>query len=482
MRVTDDLRGKRVTVMGLGHFGGGLGVTRWLLDQGARVLVTDLAGPDKLAAPLRELQPFVDSGAVALTLGEHAEPDFIGADLVVANPAAPRPWENRFLHAAKRAGVPVTTEIRLVVERLPDRARVIGVTGAAGKSTTSAMIAHILGALEGARRVHLGGNIGGSLLSQCGAIRSGDWVVLELSSAMLHWLSPDAGFPSAPGWSPSVAVVTNITPNHIDWHADFAHYAASKRQIVRSQCPATDLFVHMASDPPQPQASWSAEGVGGLGVQIDSSLASTLDVRLRTPGAHNRLNALLASTAASLALGRAGAADSTLQHCARALATFPGLPHRLQWLGEFTLSSVAGANAYNDSKSTTPEAAALAIRALDEPPGPGAARVRVILGGYDKKVDLSAMIEAAARCAGVYTVGVTGPAIAHAVTLRGGRAEFCADLERAVGAIVRDLRPGDSILLSPGCASWDQFTNFERRGEEFERRLRERLGAPSQVG
>src|SRR6266550_4399284 len=127
-----DLSGKRVTVMGLGRFGGGLGVARFLAAQGADVLVTDQEPEEKLRDAVAKLRELIDTGAVRLRLGGHNVSDFTTCDLVVANPAVTRPWENRFLRAAGAAGIPITTEIELTVERLPDRGRVIGVTGTAG--------------------------------------------------------------------------------------------------------------------------------------------------------------------------------------------------------------------------------------------------------------------------------------------------------------------------------------------------------------
>src|SRR5690606_16530524 len=189
-----DLASKRVTVMGLGQFGGGTGVTRWLAAQGADVLVTDLQNADTLQASIKELQPLIDSGAVTLRLGEHNVSDFTTCDLVIANPAVPRPWENRFLRSASAAGTPITTEIRLLIERL-NRQRVIGVTGSAGKSATTAMVHHLL--RKAGIRSHLGGNIGGSLLLQLDQIAPDDWIALELSSAMLYWLGNGVGNPAA---------------------------------------------------------------------------------------------------------------------------------------------------------------------------------------------------------------------------------------------------------------------------------------------
>ena len=244
--MSDSFEGQRVTVMGLGRFGGGVGVARFLAKRGADVLVTDLSPPDKLADSIAKLQPLIDAGQVTLRLGEHNVSDFTTCDCVVVNPAVPP--NNRFLRAAHAAGIPITTEIRLLVERLPNRLRTIGVTGSAGKSTVTAMIGHVLEkefAGEGEstpsrqdaktprkkRKVWVGGNIGGSLLEKIDEIGEDDWVVLELSSFMLERLRDQPDAPGVAnekcrgrgrGWSPHIAVVTNISENHLDWHGSMA--------------------------------------------------------------------------------------------------------------------------------------------------------------------------------------------------------------------------------------------------------------------
>lgn len=469
--------------MGLGRFGGGVGVARWLAGQGADVLVTDLEPAARLADSLSKIDDLVRSGAISLRLGEHNVSDFTDTDLVVANPAVPKPWDNRFLRSATAAGVPITTEIRLLVERLPDRKRVIGVTGTVGKSTTAAMMAHVL--RETGRTVWFGGNIGGSLLAELPRVARDSWVVLELSSAMLHWLSADAGYPGAPGWSPGVAVITNLSPNHLDWHGEFDHYSRSKQQIVRDEQPGDTLIVDEAL------SSWAADARCASVPSSDHPITPSPHHHfiprvgadsippLPVPGRHNRLNAAFA-LAAVQCVGIDPAA------ALRALATFRGLPDRLEYLGEFTLPEAAsdesrfrGARktrmirAYNDSKSTTPESARLAVDAMDDDPAIGAGRVRLICGGYDKKIDLSPLAQAAARCALAYTIGQTGPALAEAINRAGGRAVSCGGLHRAVAGALADAKAGDVILLSPGCASWDQFTNYEERGRRF-RELLER--------
>src|SRR5262245_30457134 len=229
-----DLDSKKVTVMGLGRFGGGAGVTRWLASQGAQILLTDLEPAEKLADSLHDIRDLVDAGQVTLRLGEHNVSDFTTCDLVIANPAVPKPWDNRFLRAAQAAGIPITTEIRLLVDQLPNRDRTIAITGSAGKSTTSAIIYHIL-SITG-HFSFLGGNIGGSLLNLLDAITRDTFVVLEVSNAMLYWPCQGSGQDPLPR-APRVAVVTNLTNNPPDWPGSFEPYLASKKRPVEHQKP-----------------------------------------------------------------------------------------------------------------------------------------------------------------------------------------------------------------------------------------------------
>jgi UDP-N-acetylmuramoylalanine--D-glutamate ligase len=425
-----DLQGLRVTVMGLGRFGGGAGVAQWLAERGAVVVVTDLLQAERLAGSLEPLAGHVARGSIELHLGGHDEADFTACDLVVANPAVPRPWENRYLRAAEAADVAVTTEIGLVVERL-DRRRVIGVTGTAGKSTTAAMIHHVL--VRAGEPAHLGGNIGGSLLADLDAIASGQWVVLELSSAMLYWLGEAAHRCGRPGWSPHVAALTNLQPNHLDWHGTLEHYTESKLGIFKHQAP------------------------GDHALNTDD-LESGPPTHLAIPGRHNQANARLAIAAARAAAGL------DLAQAAEALADFGGLAHRLQLVGEH-----GSLRFYNDSKATTPQATRLAVEAFDD-----ASAVHVLAGGYDKKIDLSAIVELAPRVAGLYTIGTTGRRLAEDVADT-GHAEYCETLEAAAARAVGRMKAGDVLLLSPGCASWDQFENYVERGDAFCTWVREQI-------
>jgi UDP-N-acetylmuramoylalanine--D-glutamate ligase len=487
-----ELAGRRVVVMGLGRFGGGAGAVRWLAGLGAELVLTDLASAESLAQPLLAIEDLVETGAVELRLGGHDEQDFRNVDLVVVSPAVPKPWNNRFIQVAVESGARLTTEIRILVDRLPNQSRIISVTGTAGKSTTTAMIAHILRELSPTHledaRIWLGGNIGGSLLPRVSEISSDDWVVLELSSAQLYWLGDwFVGRQDEQGWSPNLAVVTNIMSNHLDWHETFEHYERCKRNITHFQSSEGRgrigfsrtgcSCVHnktMTDSGTAVSAVVGGDSTGETPIPPEAIIPQDM---LMIPGQHNRLNAELAVDAvceAFTSIGIAVDADVLLD----AARSFTGLPHRLQLVAE-AARDTGVIRAYNDSKSTTPEAVALAIQAFDEDPSVGADRVHLICGGYDKGVDLSPMYEPAATCRAVYAIGATGRAIAVAVEIKCSHVVECSDLSAAVEQAARAAKPGDVILLSTGCASWDQFTNYEERGRAFTTQIRQFLGLPA---
>lgn len=441
-RVTpDNLNGIRAVVLGLGRFGGGVGAVRFLAQGGASVVVTDQSDEEALRPSLDEL---LDVPDIRYRLGGHDEADFRHADIVVANPAV-RP-DHPMLAAAREAGATVTTEIALLIERLPEGSptrpqRVIGVTGTAGKSTTAAMIGHGLDKLTD-HTVRLGGNLGGSLLPELDRITSSDWIVLELSSFMLHYLRPLM-------WSPHVAVVTNFAANHLDWHDTLEHYRRDKQALLDFQRDATG---DAAVGGPGTREAFDFKVRRFAVVPEQESESEHALPELLLPGSHNRRNARLAALAIEAAIGCGG--DNALD----AVADFPGLPHRLQLVVEHN-----GVRFFNDSKSTTPEAALRAIDSFE----PGS--MHAILGGYDKGVALTTLAQhAAERCRAIYTLGATGPAIADAARQR-AKAEIvtCDGIDHAVAQAVARARPGEAVLLSPGCASWGMFDHFEQRGEAF---------------
>lgn len=423
------LKHLRVTVAGLGHFGGGIAVARWLVEQGAKVLVTDMASADKLADSVDQLKDL----PIDFRLGEHRIEDFTGCDLLVISPAI-KP-SNPYLVAAQQAGVPITLEIAFFTERC--QAPIVGVTGTKGKSTTSSLLGRML---QTKYKTFVGGNIGGSLLTKTHEITASDVVVLELSSYMLHYLEPLR-------WSPHVAVVTMLAEDHLDWHGSADAYLAAKRNIVRFQS-ANDVAVL------------------GPGVQADRFAAETAarvvrygadsqPFALGVPGQHNQLNAA-AAFAAAAALG------VTREAAQAAVKDFGGLPHRLE-----RVATVDGVRYYNDSIATVPAAAIAALNSFD------AGKVIHIVGGSDKGLPYDEMANALAQHAkAVLCIGTTGPTIAGLVRKAGGvEVVDCGDLEKAVAEARRLATIGDVVLLSPGCASYDQFTNFEQRGNRFKQRV-----------
>jgi UDP-N-acetylmuramoylalanine--D-glutamate ligase len=423
-----EVSGKRVTVMGLGRHGGGVGAARWLAERGAIVAVTDLADERALADSLDELR---GARVARYCLGGHCERDFREADLLVVNPAV-RP-NDRWVQMAAAAGAAITSEIELFMNRC--RGRIVGVTGSNGKSTTAAMTAAMLEA-DG-RPTRLGGNIGRSLLGELETIAPDDWIVLELSSFQLYRLSSHARLPEA-------AIVVNCTPNHLDWHGSWPHYVAAKRRLVAEQAPDG---VSVLNDLDPEARSWASLVRGKVAKPWPDERLPPLNV----PGAHNRANAACAAAAAE-ALGCSPPAIE------RALREFRGLPHRLEPVAELD-----GIKFYNDSMATTPESVVAAVDAL----GP---RAWFLAGGYDKGVDYSAMIARLADGAcGVAFYGAVRHKLAELMTQREGRCEWvaCETLCEALTWCWRRSRPGDALVLSPGCASYDQFRDYRHRAATF---------------
>lgn len=414
--------------MGLGHFGGGVGAARWLARQGALVTVTDLADEQALAESLEALQGEEIS---QFHLAGHREEDFRDAELLVVNPAVPP--EDPFLRIARQSGVRLTSEMALFMARCP--APIIGVTGSNGKSTTAAMIAAILRMAR--RRTWLGGNIGQSLLGKLELIRPEDRVVLELSSFQLWHLGPDVPMPQ-------IAVVTGCSPNHLDWHAGYDQYVAAKQRILLGQT-RHDRAVLNTFDPEV--AGWEPLVRGRL-----LRLPGLEELpRLSLPGEHNRINAVCAAAAAT----GGGANDYAVRS---ALGSFGGLPQRLERCAE-----IDGRRFYNDSTATTPESTIAALESLEQP-------VWLLAGGRNKGLDFGDLVAAVVKRA-------RGAAFFGSVrqVLYGWAAAVnpdfpCTATETMAESLRwcwRRCRPGEAIVLSPGCASGDQYRNFRRRGERF---------------
>lgn len=438
---TSTYAGKRVVVMGLGHFGGGIAVSRWLAEQGARVTVTDLANEKKLAEAVTELADL----PLTLHLGGHTTSDLDDCDLLVISPAVPKD-KSAFVAEALRRRIPISSEMNLFLERCPAR-RIVGITGSAGKSTTTAMFGAILKAAfpgEAGPRGWMGGNIGKSLLAELPRMGSEDVVALELSSFQLEDSARLA-------WSPHLALITNIQPNHLDRHGTFEAYADAKMNIVRFQKGTDSVYVHAADEALAERVK--AVGAAGRLVRYDFDPAFAGDLQL--PGRHNRMNA-----AGAIALARGlGIDDAVIRE---GLASFYGLPHRLEFVGE-----VDGVRYYNDSKSTTAESTQIALEAFDEP-------VVMMVGGRGKGApfdDLSRRLVEKAKA--VVPYGETAPIFAELL----GR--FSRELNRPIPvrtaarfdeamSHARELaQPGDVVVLSPACTSYDLFNNYEERGDAF---------------
>jgi len=443
-----ELAGKRITVMGLGRFGGGVGVSRFLIDQGAEVVISDRDTAENLADSIAA----VGEGAT-FHLGGHLAEDFTGADLVVVNPAV-RPG-SEFVALSVAHGVPVTTEINLFFERCP--APVLAVTGSVGKTTTVSMIGQ---ALSGPG-VWVGGNIGRSLLGETARMSASDLVVLELSSAQLYRLGPT-------GRSPRVAVVTNISENHIDWHGSMAGYVAAKREIVAHQS-AGDVAVLNADD--AELSGWAADcpgrtllfsGVRELerGVFVrDGRVVARLEGSeqvvleggsMRLPGEHNLWNA-------AAALAGCAAAGADLVEAGARLAGFEGAEHRLEFVRE-----VGGVRFFNDSKATSPVSTLAALDAFAEP-------VVLILGGRDKGVSYEELARRVCGCAVVVLTGEMAGRLDELIARHSPGVERVRAESVEAAAVVAAARAaaGSVVLLSPACTSYDGFKNFEQRGRAF---------------
>ena len=455
--------------MGLGLHGGGLESARYLAGQGAELTVTDLRDEKTLAPSLEKLQSLGVS--VRCVLGRHEKADFEKADMVIKNPGVPP--DSPFLKAARR----IETDISLFLAASP--ARLTAVTGSKGKSGAASAIHWGLregkdAATKGA--AYLGGNITVSPLSFLDSLGSGDDVVLELSSWQLGDLRGrlrEDG--SGPLLKPRAAVLTAIFPDHLDRYASMDAYVADKRIIYRGQ-DRGDLTVagndrwgrsFLEETPGRPLVyaeSPLAEGVAGgwLGgpgegafVRLSTGpcagrLLEPVPPRPLTPGSHQKKNLL----AAALVLLDLGLSPENIR---RSLETFPGIEHRLEFFRE-----AGGVRFYNDTAATIPEAAAAAVAAFDEPPV-------LVAGGSDKNLDFGPLADAAARVKALILLGGSGTEQFRVLLDKRGLAYQGPfdTMDQVAAAAFGAARKGDTVILSPGCASFGMFLNEFDRGRRW---------------
>ena len=445
---------KNVTVLGLGIEG--VDLVRYLASHGANVTVSDAKPAEALSAQIAEL----DDLSVQYSLGENRVEDIAAADLLFVSQGVPLTLPA--VEAAREAGVPISSMTKLFLERCPGK--LVGITGSSGKTTTTALVAAMFAA---AGRKHVvGGNIGAGLLALLECITPETWVVLELSHSQLETAER----------SPHIACVLNVTPNHLDRYS-WDEYTALKLRILLSQT-ADDIAVLNLDDDmtcsfatetpariiwfsartvPNGSASAFARGDDLFWRQgtVETKLLSLREIPLR--GAHNVQNVLAA-------VAIAGAAELPVDAMATAVREFAPVPHRLELVAE-----IDGVAYYNDSIATTPERAIAGMRSFDEP-------VVALLGGREKFLPLEELAEeTVARCRAVICFGEAGGLLEEALASAAGDAaaelpiERVETLEEALLMARGYARRGDVVLVSPACASYDAYENFEQRGEDVRR-------------
>jgi UDP-N-acetylmuramoylalanine--D-glutamate ligase len=477
-------RGKSVVILGLARQG--MALARYLAQAGARVTVSDRQTEGTLAASLAALNDLT----IEYVLGDHPLTLLERADLLCLSGGVPA--DLPIVIEARRRGVPLSNDSQVFLEVCPPGVTVVGLTGSAGKTTTTTLVGRILTAKDEGRfarmraerkhelhpakqsfipppsTVWVGGNIGNPLIADVGQMRPGDLVVMELSSFQLELMTR----------SPHVAAVLNLTPNHLDRHGTLEAYAAAKSNILRYQAP-DDVAVlgwddvgsrRLASLVRGRLAIFSGEGEVERGAFLRARRGSpaggeevvwrwegreqvvclTGDIRLR--GRHNLLN-VLAACAIS------GAAGATLEMMRAGIAGFKGIEHRLELVRERD-----GVRWYNDSIATAPERVVAALKSFDEP-------VVLLAGGRDKKLpwdEFARLVKE--RVKYVVLFGEAAPLIQtalEAVDMDAVRYTRCATLAEAVRAAAGRAQNGDVVLLSPGGTSYDEFKDFAERGEKF---------------
>ncbi len=438
---------KRALVIGFAREG--VDLTRFLAEHGAHVTVTDTKSPEQL----RESMAQVNGANVSYHLGGHALTDLDEVEVVYASPGVPP--ENALLQEAHTRGVRVSSLVELFFALCP--APILGVTGSAGKSTTTSLIGEMFQAAG--RQVFVGGNIGRPLLGKLGEITPNSWIVMELSSFQLEPLRV----------SPHIALITNVTPNHLDRHPSMEAYWEAKGQILAHQV-ATDWAVLNADDewsrryrPRGRSLRFSLEGVvegaylaGEQVVLLGEPLLHASEIPLR--GRHNVANVLAA-------VATAHAAGIEREAMIQAIRQFKGVAHRLQ-----TVGTRGGVSWVDDSIATAPERSIAALRAYHEP-------IILIAGGRDKHLpmqDWARLITQRVRH--VVLLGEMSDLVVDAI--KGADPSYTTmtpaqTMDEAVAAAARVAQPGDVVLLSPGGTSYDMYSDFEARGRDFARAVGE---------
>lgn len=450
-----DWKGKRIVIIGAARQGAAL--ARYLSARGAVVTLTDKRSTEQLTAVRQSLQEF----AIQWVLGDHPLSLLDGCDLLClsggVSPDLP------LVKAARQHGIAITNDSQLFMEAVP--CPVIAITGSAGKTTTTTLLGRMAqAAVQAPRKVWVGGNIGQPLIEFVDQIQPDDIVILELSSFQLELMT----------LSPHIAAITNITPNHLDRHGSMPAYTAAKANILLFQT-TEDVAILNREDPvsqsltglvrgslvtfgmAQPLAGQSGTYMkqGKLWLQSEQAQVVLMDTTLvRLRGDHNLMNVLSACAIAhaagfSPAVMRAG------------VEGFAGVAHRLEWIRTWR-----GAEWYNDSIATAPERTIAAIRSFSEP-------LVLLLGGRDKDLpwgDLAELVHQ--RVSHVIIFGEAAPKILAALSnLRPGAElrsiQTCEHLKEAVQAAAQVASHGDVVLLSPGGTSFDEFNDFEERGERF---------------
>ena len=422
-------KGKKITVMGLGLLGRGVGDTRYLAECGAELIVTDLKSEQQLKESVEQLRSFSN---ITFVLGEHRLEDFRGRDLILK--AAGVPLDSAYIVEAKNNGIPVRMSADLLMELSGVPA--IGVTGTRGKSTVTEMVSEIL--TEASLPVALGGNVRGvSNLALLPSVTPETTLVLELDS----WQCQGLGEASL---SPQVAVFTTFYPDHLNFYKnDLGQYLLDKANIFLFQDP-DDTLVVGSQCAPQLIEAFGENIISNIVIADEKKLPD--DWQLKIPGMHNRYNAGLA-----LAAARAyGIDDEVSRH---ALESFKGVPGRLELAAE-----KEGVKVYNDNNSTTPEATLAALDAL------GTANTVLIMGGADKELDMNKLLIRLPELKRIILLAGTGTS--RVLEFIEGASVFDT-LEAAVAEAFASAHPGDTILFSPAFASFGMFTNEYDRGDQF---------------